>query len=32
MSGKFDELISNVKVAELLNKKKAEDENKTCVL
>lgn len=32
MSGKFDELISNVKVAELLNKKKAEDENKTCIL
>ena len=30
MSGKFDELISNV--AELLKKKKAEDENKTCVL
>ena len=32
MSGKLDELISNVKVAELLNKKKAEDENKTCIL
>ena len=32
MSGKIDELISNVKVAELLNKKKAEDDNKTCVL
>lgn len=32
MSGKIDELISNVKVAELLNKKKAEEENKTCLL
>lgn len=32
MSGKIDELINNVKITELLNKKKAEEENKNCVL
>lgn len=32
MSEKFDELISNVKLTELLNKKKAEEENKNFVL
>ena len=32
MSGRIDELMNNVKVAELLNKKKAEEENKTCLL
>lgn len=32
MSGKLDELLNNAKINELLNKKKAEDENKTCLL
>ena len=32
MAGKIDELINNVKINELLNKKKAEEENKTCLL
>ncbi len=32
MSGRIDELISNAKITELLNKKKAEEENKTCLL
>lgn len=32
MSGKIDEIINNVKMTELLNKKKAEEENKTCIL
>ena len=31
MSGRFEDLM-NVNVAELLNKKKAEEENKTCLL
>ena len=32
MSGKIDELINNAKITELLNKRKAEEENKTCIL
>ena len=28
MSGKFEEMINNAKITELLNKKKAEEENK----
>ena len=32
MSGKFDELISTAKITDLLNKKRAEEENKNCVL
>ncbi len=32
MSGKLDELLNSAKINELLNKKKAEDENKTCLL
>ena len=32
MAGKFDELMNKAKINELLNKKKAEDENKTCLL
>ena len=27
MSGKFEEMINNAKITELLNKKKAEEEN-----
>ena len=29
MSGKFEEMINNAKITELLNKKKAEEENKS---
>ena len=32
MSGKFEEMINNAKITELLNKKKAEEENKSFVL
>lgn len=32
MSGKLDEMMNRAKLAELLNKKKAEDESKTCIL
>ena len=32
MAGKLDEILNNAKINELLNKKKAEDENKTCLL
>ena len=32
MSGKIEEIMSNAKITELLNKKKAEDENKNFVL
>ncbi len=32
MSGKFDTLVNNVKMAEFLNKKKIEEENKSCVI
>lgn len=32
MSGKFEELVNNAKITELLNKKKAEEENKNFVL
>lgn len=32
MAKKWDEIISNAKINELLNKKKAEEENKSCVL
>ena len=32
MSAKLDELINNAKITELLNKKKQEEENKSCIL
>ena len=32
MSGKFEEMINNAKITELLNKKKAEEGNKSFVL
>ena len=32
MAGKLDEIINNAKLTELLNRKKAEEENKNCVL
>ena len=32
MAGKLDEIINNAKITEILNKKKAEEENKNCVL
>lgn len=32
MSGKFEEMMNHAKITELLNKKKAEDESKTCIL
>ena len=32
MSGKFEEMINNAKITELLNRKKAEEENKSFVL
>jgi hypothetical protein len=32
MAGKIDDIINSAKINELLNKKKAEEENKTCLL
>ena len=32
MSGKIEEIVNNAKITELLNKKKAEEENKNFVL
>ena len=32
MSGKIEEMINNAKITDLLNRKKVEEENKSCVL
>lgn len=32
MSGRIEEIVNNAKITELLNKKKADEENKNCVL